>query len=687
MKFSEWTWSSLILAGFAQAQADSSVVGAFAGEGVPTDDIPANAEGIPGLYQAEPYDSKRLDRGVWKASCDSENTGYECSKAIDGNNATFWETAGNTTYPHFITVDIGSKQNVSGIAMIPRRDGSQNGWIVKHRVFTSTDGNNWGQPVAYGIWYSDDSEKLAVIEPQPVRYVRLESLSGATDSQTTSIADLNIYGANSYNVKNSNLGEWGATIDLPIVPVAAAVEPNNGKVLVWSSWGKDRFGGTPGGVTQTSIWDPKTADVSHRVVTNTHHDMFCPGISMDPRGYIVVTGGNDAERTSIYVPFNDTWIIGADMTTERGYQATTTLSDGRIFAIGGSWSGEVSDSKNGEIYDPIADEWSPLDGALVKPMLTNDATGPYHADNHGWLFAWKNTSIFQAGPSKAMNWYSVEGQGSVSAAGSRLGNSDEMSGNAVMFDASAGRILTFGGSPNYEDSDSVNNAALITLRDPNNSIEIVQAGQNLRYSRVFHTSVVLPDGSVFIAGGQRHGMPFVEDPQYDNRFTPERYIPKDDSFITQQPNSIVRVYHSISLLLPDATVMNGGGGLCANCSTNHYNLQVYTPPYLFTGNGSRATRPEIKSVSSAKIGLGGQISITTGSSVATASLIRYGTTTHTVNTDQRRIPLNLVSAGGNNSYTVSIPDDGGIALPGYWMLFVLDGKGVPSEAATIQITL
>jgi galactose oxidase len=261
-----------------------------------------------------------------------------------------------------------------------------------------------------------------------------------------------------------------------------------------------------------------------------------------------------------------------------------------------------------------------------------------------------------------------------------------MSGNAVMFDALAGRILTFGGSPNYEDSESVNSAALITLGAPNSSIEIVQAGQNLQYSRVFHTSVVLPDGSVFIAGGQRHGMPFDEDPSLTNRFTPERYIPRDDSFITQQPNSIVRVYHSISLLLPDATVMNGGGGLCANCSTNHYNLQVYTPPYLLMGDGLRAPRPLIQSVSPTEVGFGGQISIVTESSVATASLIRYGTTTHTVNTDQRRIPLELVPVDVN-TYTVSIPDDGGIALPGYWMLFVLDSSGVPSEAATIHITL
>jgi galactose oxidase len=37
-----------------------------------------------------------------------------------------------------------------------------------------------------------------------------------------------------------------------------------------------------------------------RVVTNTQHDMFCPGFSTDEDATIVVTGGADADQTSIY---------------------------------------------------------------------------------------------------------------------------------------------------------------------------------------------------------------------------------------------------------------------------------------------------------------------------------------------------------------------------------------------------
>ena len=73
----------------------------------------------------------------------------------------------------------------------------------------------------------------------------------------------------------------------------------------------------------------------------------------------------------------------------------------------------------------------------------------YRGDNHGWLFAWKQGSVFQAGPAVAMNWYGTSGTGSQSAAGNRAGDQDSMNGNAVLYDAVAGKILTLGGAPKY----------------------------------------------------------------------------------------------------------------------------------------------------------------------------------------------------------------------------------------------
>ncbi|KAB8072711.1 putative galactose oxidase [Aspergillus leporis] len=690
--------STLLLLGIAEARnynIDSSVIAAV-GRGKSPLGIEGSGGAVDtggentGLYQAAPYNSARVARTNWIVTGDSEHSGNECKKAIDGDNSTYWHsdysTTSNASLPHSITVNLGAAQNVSGIEVWPRQ--VEDGWIATHDVYLSTDGTNWGQPVAHGAWWPDATVKLAVFEPKAVQYVRLVALSSSTGDNWTSIADLHIWSAKAIPTPPAGkapneVGAWGPTIDFPLVPASAAVEPSSGKVLVWSSYRKNQYGGTSGGLTQTATWDPNTGDVSQRAVSDTEHDMFCSGISMDVNGRIIITGGNDDTMTSIYDSFSDTWLPAAMMNIERGYQASTILSDGNMFVIGGSWNGPQLNNKDSEVYNVATDAWTLLPNAGSGPMLTNDNLGPYHADNHGWIFGWKNLSIFQAGPSRAMHWYSAEGQGNVTGAGNRSTDYDQMSGNAVMFDAVKGKILTFGGSPNYEDSDATKNASLITIGDPNTTPQVVKAGGDMHYSRTFHTSVVLPDGSVFITGGQAHGLPFNEDTA---QLTPERYIPGDDKFVEHFPNNIIRVYHSWSLLLPDATVINGGGGLCANCSANHYNAQIFTPPYLFGKDGALASRPEIQSVTPDSVKYGGQITIVADTSISGASLIRYGTTTHTVNTDQRRIEL-ILQETGENTYSTNIPNDPGIALPGYYMLFVLDGNGVPSISKNVQVTL
>ena len=65
------------------------------------------------------------------------------------------------------------------------------------------------------------------------------------------------------------------------------------------------------------------------------------------------------------------------------------------------------------------------------------------------------------------------------------------------------------------------------------------------------------------------------------------------------------------------------------------------------------------------------------------ALVRMSSVTHSVNTDQRRIPLSFSGAEGN--YQLSIPVERGVVLPGNYMLFALDAKGVPSVARTLNI--
>lgn len=172
--------------------------------------------------------------------------------------------------------------------------------------------------------------------------------------------------------------------------------------------------------------------------------MFCPAISSLADGRIYITGGSDASTTSFYNPSTNSFSRGPDMLMARGYQTSTTLSDGRIFTIGGAYSGPRQ-GKDGEVYDPATNAWKALPGAKVGPMLTTDHEGIWREDNHAWLFGWRNGSVFQAGPSKAMNWYGTTGTGSQTAAGIRDAIDDAMCGIFVMYEP--GKILSAGGSP------------------------------------------------------------------------------------------------------------------------------------------------------------------------------------------------------------------------------------------------
>ncbi|KAI9788253.1 MAG: hypothetical protein M1816_007019 [Peltula sp. TS41687] len=650
-------------------------------EGITTTQSAAPSGPQTAALFAAPPTGNALPRTGWTVTVDSFQPGNEGSKVLDGDNNSIWHSAWSSNpppLPHTITIDMKSVQNVNGLTYLPRQDGNYNGNIGQHEIYLSTDGSNFGSPVAFGTYLDDGSQKSTTIETKPARYVRIVALTEAGNrGPWTSASEFDIYAAGSFTPPASGLGRWGPTIDFPIVPAAAALS-SDGKVVTWSAFSPSTFVGGNGGMTVTATYDPSIKKVTQRTVSNTNHDMFCPGISIAGNGLLVVTGGNNAPKTSLRNS-GDTWTAGADMKLARGYQSSATTSDGRVFTIGGSWSGPAG-GKDGEIYNPAANTWTLLPGCPVAPMLTADAQGVFRSDNHAWIFGWKGGSVFQAGPSKAMNWYGTAGTGSRTGAGTRAADSDSMCGNAVMYDAPAGKILTAGGSPNYQGSQASRNAHIITIGAVNQN-PTVQSLMPLWFARIFANAVVLPDGQVFITGGHTFGNPFSDD---NSILTPELWNPATTQFVKMAPNSIPRNYHSVALLLLDGTVFVGGGGLCDSCSTNHFDAQIYTPPYLLNGDGSLRSRPVISSLSTTSIAVGGTLSVKTNSPVTKMSLVRHGSSTHTVNTDQRRIPLTLQSAG-TNTYNVVVPSDPGIALPGYWMLFAIDSAGVPSIAKSILI--
>jgi hypothetical protein len=114
-----------------------------------------------------------IGRTGWVASADSAETSssaYPAANAIDGNPATLWHTrwvGASPPPPHWLVVDMGTSYPVGGFRYLPRQDGSSNGRIGGYRFYGSTDGVNWGTPVAQGTFANNSTEKTVTFGAAP----------------------------------------------------------------------------------------------------------------------------------------------------------------------------------------------------------------------------------------------------------------------------------------------------------------------------------------------------------------------------------------------------------------------------------------------------------------------------------------------------------------------------------------
>ncbi|WP_323122061.1 RICIN domain-containing protein [Burkholderia alba] len=477
---------------------------------------------------------------------------------------------------------------------------------------------------------------------------------------------------------------WSPVMPLPVNPIGVANVPN-GKLVMWSADQQFSFQNDVGNKvtqTQTALFDPATGKATQYLETSAGSDMFCPGTAMLADGKVLVNGGDSSPKTTLYDWATNTWSAAATMNIARGYQGDTLLSNGSVLTLGGSWSGGQG-GKSAEIWSS-GGRWTVLSGVPEANIVGPDPQGIYRGDNHLWLFAQAGGTVFHAGPSSQMNWISTSGNGSIQSAGNRGADPFSINGTASLFDI--GKILKVGGAKSYQQNGSASTYAsnavyLIDIsRGPNQPVS-VQRLNGMTYQRAFANSVILPNGSIVIIGGQSVPMPFTDTSAI---MVPEIWDPATQRFNLLKPMQTPRTYHSTAILLPDGRVFAGGGGQCGQgCAQNHLNAEILTPPYLLNADGTAAARPVIQSAP-ATASRGASIGVSTQSPVASFVLMRLASVTHTTNNDQRRIPLAMTSSGGA-SYQLAIPSDPGVVLPGYYMLFALNAQGVPSVSASIQI--
>jgi len=171
--------------------------------------------------------------------------------------------------------------------------------------------------------------------------------------------------------------------------------------------------------------------------------------------------------------------------------------------------------------------------------------------------------------------------------------------------------------------------------------------------------------------------------------TADLFDPGTGTFSSAGAGAYPRLYHSVALLLPDATVWVAGGNPTRGTYEQH--MEIYSPAYLFTtdadGNTIPATQPTITSVTPPQgIGYGGSFQVQTpnAADIASVVLVRPGSVTHAFDMDQRLVGLSFTA--GDGLLNVNGPANGNIAPPGYYMLFILNKAGVPSVATFVQVS-
>ncbi|NEB06054.1 kelch motif-containing protein [Streptomyces sp. SID13726] len=374
-------------------------------------------------------------------------------------------------------------------------------------------------------------------------------------------------------------------------------------------------------------------------------------------------------------PTAERYIPVAPMDKARWYPTLVGLDDGRVLAVSGLDDVGVIDPGDNEIYDPRTKKWTrgpkryfptypalflTKGGKLFYPA-SNAGYGPADQGREPGLWDLK-TNTFQKVP------------------GLRDPEETETSASLLLPPAQDQKVMIMGGGGVGESKKSTPRTAVVDLKKDN---PVFEDGPNLPQGTRYLNSVIMPDDTVFTSNGSED----YRGRSASNILKAQFYDPKGNVFREAASPSVGRNYHSEALLLPDGRVATFGSDPLfddqQNTKLGHFEqrMEIFTPPALHRN----ATNRPVLEDGSALLDSRHRATYRTDhpERVVKARLMRPSAVTHTTDVEQRSIELALTK--DTHSVTVEVPRDRALVPPGWYMLFVTDADGTPSEAKWIQV--
>ena len=543
-------------------------------------------------------------------------------------------------------------------------------WVVSALAATSVAGVG---AAALELVLSSTEEDQPAFEKAPVDRGNkvAKRAKGARLLQATSLAPLGISDAHVS-------GSFGSAFEWPIIPIHTVLL-SDGRVL---SYGADTAG-EQSGLLYYALWDPALGigPESMQVLDNTSGtDTFCVGQALLPSGNVLLVGGDrsvDGQRNfglndvNIFTPSDNVLNRQAQsMAYQRWYPTVITTGDGEQVVLGGridksmpKWVPPLpaTFAATPEVYNQSSG-WRTLTNAT-----SDRAYGKSSTDNWSYPHAWlgpdgKIDVLTNSGEIYALD---KNGLGKIKKVATGLPISKQFN-SAAMY--APGKVL------------SIRTGGLVSLVDLNVSPPTITPTGAMSQGRFYGNATLLADGRVWANGGSSKG----------NKLTGAAYHSEiwdkaTGTWTTTASATKPRLYHSIAMLMPDATVLTAGGG--APGPVMNLNAEIYYPPYLYKTDGSGETAPRPVIASAPTAGTWGQVigvSMSTGEAVSRVTLVRFGGVTHAFSTEQRFEDLVFGQTGPD--LNVSLPTSPNVAPPGFYMLFAFDAAGVPSVAKVIRIS-